>query len=177
MRHSTLRRAAAAACCVLLLACSPKFDWREVHGSAAPYSALLPAKPATHARDINLDGLPVTMTMTGAEVDSVTYAIGTIELAEPAQAAHALNAMRTALVRNIHGTVTQEKSSAPADGTTMLELEANGPLPQGRRLLQARLIARERHVYQLLVVGDERDFSREAADTFFTSFRLSSTNN
>jgi hypothetical protein len=176
MRNPVLLRATAAACCLLLLACSPKFNWREVRGPAAPYLVTLPAKPDSHTRDINLDGLPVRMTMTGAEVDAVTFAVGSVELADPAQAMHALNAMKTALVRNINGKVTQEKSantdSRPGAGPATIELEASGPLPQGRRLLLARFIAGERHVYQLLVVGDERDVSREAADTFFTSFRL-----
>lgn len=173
MRNSLLRRAAAgAACCLLLLACSPKFDWREVRGSAAPYVVVLPAKPATHARDINLDGLPVTMTMTGAEVDGVTFAVGSIELADPTQAQQALTAMKTALVRNINGKVTEERTSAPAPGATMTEVEASGPLQQGERLLLARFIAQGRHAYQLVVVGAANAVSREAADTFFTSFRL-----
>lgn len=169
------QRAAAAACCLLLLACSPKFDWREVPGSAAPYVVMLPAKPATHARDINLDGLRVTMTMTGAEVDGVTFAIGSVPLTDAGQGGHALRAMKTALVRNINGSINSEKVSVPAEGTTMLELEAAGSLPNsadGKRLLLARLIAQDKHAFQLLVLGDERNVSREAADTFFTSFRL-----
>jgi len=172
MRNSLACRAAAAACCLILLACSPKFDWREVRSQSAPYLVVLPAKPATHARDINLNGLPVTMTMTGAEVDGVTFAVGSVELTDPAQAAHALAAMKTALVRNIDGKVTKEGDATRKDGTVMTELEASGPLRDGQRLLLARFAARERHVYQLLVVGDARKLSREAADTFFTSFQL-----
>lgn len=170
--YQTLRRAACFGCCLLLLACSPKFDWREVRGSAPPFVAALPAKPATHARQIDLDGIPLTMTMTGAEVDNVTFAIGAAELPNAAQAAHALTAMKTALVRNIGGTVKHEKASAPGAGPAMIELEASAATPGGQRLLLARFIARERHVYQLVVTGLESDVSREAADTFFMSFRL-----
>lgn len=165
-----VRRAACVACCLLLLACSPKFNWREVHGSAAPYVVALPAKPATHARQINLNGIPLTMTMTGAEVDNVTFAVGTAELPDAAQATHALGSMKTALVRNIGGTVTEEKASAPNVAPIMLEVEASAPA--GGRVLLARFIARDRHIYQLVVTGRESDVSREAADTFFTSFRL-----
>lgn len=172
MHTFIFRSATALACCLLLIACSPKFDWREVPGSAAPYAVMLPAKPATHARDINLDGRRVTMTMTGAEVDGVTFAVGSVPLDDPGQGGHALRAMKTGLVRNIEGTIIEEKVSVPAEGTTMMELEAAGPLPQGRRLLLARLIAHGNHAFQLLVVGDESKLSREAADTFFTSFRL-----
>lgn len=156
--------------CALLLACSPKFDWREVRGTAAPYQVLFPAKPDTHAREIDLAGTPVTMTMTGAEVDGTTFAVGSIALADPTRAQQALTDMKTALVRNIQGKVVAEAVSSPAPGTTMLELEARGPLPQaGERLMLARFIARGHHAYQLLVVGDAATLSREAAETFLTS--------
>lgn len=167
-----LRRAAVATCCIMLLACSPKFDWREVRGSAAPYLVTLPGKPATHARDINLNGLPVTMTMTGAQVDDVTFAVGSVELPDQAQSAHALAAMRTALVRNIDGTVIEEKTSAKGNGPAVIEIEASGPMQDGKRLLLARFVAKDRHVYQVIVVGNESDVSREAAETFFQSFEL-----
>lgn len=173
MQNSLFRRAAAAAvCCALLLGCSPKFDWREVRGPAAPYVAMFPAKPDTHAREINLDGLPVTMTMTGAEIDGVTFAVGSVELADATQAQQAIGAMKTALARNIRARIVSEETTAPAAGTTMVELEARGPLKQGERLLLARFIARERHAYQLLVVGPADAVSPEAAETFLTSFRL-----
>jgi hypothetical protein len=174
MRFSsrTLQRTACAACCLLLLACNPKYNWREVPGTAAPYVVALPAKPATHARQIDLDGILLTMTMTGAEVDNVTFAVGTAELPDAAQASGALGAMRTALVRNIGGTIRQEQRSEPGVVPTMIEIEASAAMPGDTRLLLARFIARDRHVYQLVVTGRESDLSREAADTFFTSFRL-----
>lgn len=168
-----LLRAAAIAACTLLLACSPKFDWREVRGSAAPYVALFPAKPDTHARAINLDGAQVTMTMTGAEIDGVSFTVASIDLGDPTRAQQAIGAMKTALVRNIDGQIVSEQLSAPAPGTTLLELEARGPLPKGgERLLLARFFARENHAYQMLVVGHAEAVSREAANTFLTSFQL-----
>lgn len=171
--QNLLLRGAAIATCALLLACSPRFDWREVRGTSAPYLALFPAKPDTHAREINLAGTPVTMTMTGAEVDGTTFAIGSIALPDPTRAQQALADMKTALVRNIRGKVVAEKVSAPAPGTTMLELEARGPLPDGgERVMLARFIARSRHAYQLLVVGEAGTLSREAAETFLESIEF-----
>lgn len=168
-----LLRAAAAAACALLLACSPKFDWREVRGSAAPYVALFPAKPDTHARTINLDGAQVRMTMTGAEIDGVSFTVGSVHLEDPTRAQQAIGAMKTALVRNIEGRIVSERLSAPAPGATLLELEARGPLPQGReRLLLARFFARGHHAYQMLVVGAADAVPREAADTFLNSFQF-----
>ena len=156
---------AAVACAAVLAACSPKFDWREVRGTSAPFVVLLPAKPATHTRTVNLDGISVDMTMTAADAGGVTFAVGTAELPDAAQAQHALTAMKTALVRNIGGTVRKETTTAP--GT--LEIEAAGT---DSRLLLARFIARDKRIYQVIAVGKESALPPEAADTFFTSFKL-----
>lgn len=165
-------RITALACALLLAACSPKYDWREVRGGGAPFIVTLPAKPASHTRQIDLEGLPVTMTMTAAEVDKVTFAVGAAELGDAALASKALMSMKTALVRNIGGTIRKEKT-----GTTpsMIEIEASGPPGPGSggqpRLLLARFYAKDRFIYQVIVTGGEKSLSREAADTFFTSFK------
>ena len=155
----------AVACAAVLAACSPKFDLREVRGTSAPFVVLLPAKPATHTRPVNLDGISVDMTMTAADAGGVTFAVGTAELPDAAQAQHALAAMKTALVRNIGGTVRKE--TTPAPGT--LEVEAAGT---DSRLLLARFIARDKRIYQVIAVGKESALPPEAAETFFTSFKL-----
>lgn len=156
------RQSACIAAAFLLLACSPQYNWREVRGSGAPFMISLPAKPASHARTIELDGNKVEMTMTAAEVEGITFAVGTAQLPDAAQAQKALTAMKTAMVRNISGTVKQEQSSP-----VQIEIEASG----AQRLMLARFIARDRQVYQLVVVGDERKLPREEAATFFASFK------
>lgn len=163
-------------CSLLLAACSPKFDWREVRGNDVPFVVTMPAKPATHAREVNLDGTQVLMTMTAAEIDGVTFAVGTAELPDATQAQKALAAMKTALIRNINGTLRHETSSGTAEQPAMMEIEAIG-LPAANRdgepyLLLARFIAKDKRVYQLLVVGKEKSVVRDAADTFFMSFKL-----
>lgn len=170
--RSLFLRAAGIGCVFLLAACSPKFDWREVRGGGAPYIVTLPAKPASHTREINLDGLQVSMTMTAAEVDNVTFAVGAAELPDATLAPKALAAMKNALVRNIGGTIRSEKIGAtPAT----IDIEASGPpAPNSAgqpRLLMARFHSRDKYIYQIVVVGSEKKVSREAADTFFTSFR------
>lgn len=172
---SRLLRAAAIACALLLAACSPKFDWREVRGAGAPYVVMLPAKPASHTREIDLDGIKVSMTMTAAEVDEVTFAVGAAALPDPAQASKALNVMKTALIRNIGGKITREKSEGSATIPTMIEIEASGPPGRGSngqpRLLFARFAAKGNYVYQVVAVGSEKSISREAVDTFLASFK------
>lgn len=157
----------------MLSACSPKFDWREVHGTSIPFSILLPAKPTSSTRQVNLDGLPVTMTMTAADAGDVLFAVGVAEAPDPAAAMRALAAMKTALVRNIGGSIRRETASAPGVLPATIDVEALGAPTSGDqpRLLIARFIAIDKRVYQLVVVGKEKTMPREAADTFLTSFK------
>jgi hypothetical protein len=164
-----------AAAALTLSACNPTYNWREVRGTDVPYTVTLPAKPASHTRPVNIDGTQVNMTMTAAEVNDVTFAVGSAELPDAAKAHAALGAMKTALIKNIGGTVKQEKVSGPADAPTEIAIEAVGAPGAGTggqpRLLFARFIAKDRRVYQVLVVGKEKAVSREAVDTFLASFK------
>lgn len=166
----------AGAC--LLSACTPKYDWREIRGTAAPFVAALPAKPSTMSRPINLDGVSVTMSMTAAEVGGTTFAVGSAQLPDAAKAQAALAAMKVALVKNINGSIKGEKSVAPQaqhqDVSNAVEIEAVGSRAGSPKtlLLMARFVAKGERVYQLVVVGEEKSVSREAADTFFTSFKF-----
>lgn len=169
-RRSLRLRAACLSCALLLIACSPKFDWREVRGGGAPFSVTLPAKPSSHTRKIDLGGLPVEMTMTATEVDKVTFAVGAAELPDASQAPKALESMKTALVKNIGGAIRQEKA-----GAGMIQIEASGQPTRSSGgqpiLLLARFVAKGKYIYQVVVVGSEKAVSREAADTFFSSFK------
>ncbi|CAN5216465.1 hypothetical protein BH11PSE11_BH11PSE11_09580 [soil metagenome] len=157
---------------LMLSACSPRFDWREVHGSDAPWTVLMPAKPLTMSRPVDLGGIKVTMTMTAADVDGVSFALGTAELPDAEKAAAALDVMKTAMVANIQGSIRIEKLAAGIGGT---EIEAHGKRILANRvhdmLLFARFTAKGKRVYQAVVVGPEKTISREAAETFLTSFK------
>ncbi|GAA4021355.1 hypothetical protein [Actimicrobium antarcticum] len=167
MQHSALLLLA-----ILLSACTPSHDWRQVRGTDAPYTVVLPAKPATLTRQIDLDGTPVSMTMTAAEVNAVTYAVGSLELADAAKANLALTAMKTALIKNINGTVLHEKVTVNPTGTT-IDVEASGTPKGGQpRLLVARFASKNQRAYQAIVTGPEKAVSRENIDTFMTSFKL-----
>lgn len=180
---SLMLRLAFVALTGVLAACSPHFDWREIHGESAAYVIAMPAKPATFTRNIDLNGLPVAMTMTAAEVDGITFAVGSAELPDAMQAQVSLAAMKTAMVNNIRGTVRQEKVSTMQrmlNGETgtlaVTEIEARGAADRATvnqpRILFGRFVANNRRVYQLIVTGAEKDVPREAVATFFSSFRF-----
>jgi hypothetical protein len=159
----------------VLSACDPTYNWREVRGADAPYHVMLPGKPASASRPVTLDGKQVTMSMTAVEVKGATFAVGSAELADAAQARGAIVAMKNAMVANIRGTVRQEKRSGPADAPEEIAIEAVGApgatAHPRTQLLFARFIARDKRVYQVVAIGAEEATSREVVDTFLSSFR------
>lgn len=166
---------------LLLTACSPKFDWREIQSNDAPYAVAMPSKPSAVTRQIDLNGAQVAMTMTVSTVDGLTFAVGSAELPDATQAQVSLNSMKTALVKNIAGTVKEEKVLTMPHGTTSGQLAvteiqvlgsvgANGS--EQARVLFARFVAKDKRVYQLVVTGAEKAVKRELVDTFFSSFKL-----
>jgi hypothetical protein len=169
MKTSTLNKT----CALLLMAgalsaCSPKFDWRDFRSTDAPYTVMLPGKAATHTRAINLDGQEVKMTMSAAEVDGTMFAVGTAELPDAAKAAQAVQAMKLAMVRNIGGTITKESTK---DGA--FDVEARGVGQNGVPLaMRGRFLARDKRVYQVVILGNQKHFDADTVDTFLSSFKL-----
>jgi hypothetical protein len=156
---------------LMLGGCDPHYNWRDYQGKDAPYALLMPGKPATHTRDVQLGDITVAMTMTAAEVDDVVFAVGSAPLADAAQAPAALQAMQTALVRNIGAAVTSQAAAADGAGSTV-NVEAKGMRNGQSTLLIGRFIARERRVYQVVVIGPERHVNREQVAMFLDSFKL-----
>ena len=154
-----------------LSACSPQYDWRDYRSNDAPYAVLFPGKPASQTRAIKLDDLDVNMTMTAAEVDGVVFAVGSAQLADAARTPAALEAMKTALVKNIGATVTKSASSATA-GQTVLDVEAKGSQNGESMVLIGRFIAKDTRIYQVIVMGREKNIVQDTVETWFSSFKL-----
>lgn len=174
----TLRPPAAFAALLLpaLLACSPKYNWRDYASPDAPYRVLFPAKPASVTRDIELDGMRIAMTMTAAEVDGATFAVGAAQAQDPARAQAALEAMKLALLRNI-GASVQQQASASAAATTggenraALEVDATGQANGAPMRLVGHFEARGKRFYQVIVMGRPKAVPPEQLEQFFTSFK------
>ena len=148
-------------------ACSPKFDWRDYRSNVAPYAVLFPAKPASQTRAVNLDGQAASMTMAATDVDGTLFAVGSAELADAAKAQVAVQAMKTAMVRNI-GAPTAKESIR--DGG--FDVEARGARAGAPVTLHGRFLARGKRVYQVVVIGPENAVSKENVDTFLRSFKV-----
>lgn len=163
-----------------LVACNPTLNWREYRSADGQYAVLFPAKPEQFSRAIDLNGTRMTMTMTAAEVDGATFAVGSAELANADQAQGAVTAMKTALVNNIRGTVRMEKSASAASAATgqarrqlSTEIEAVGSKPDGTAMMLAgRFLARDRRIYQVIVMTKDKQLGANDIEMFLHSFRL-----
>ncbi|MCA3181886.1 MAG: hypothetical protein ACK50I_04410 [Burkholderiales bacterium] len=164
-----------------LAGCAPEHDWREIRAEASGFMVMLPAKPATMTRAINLDGLALEMTMHGAQAREVAYTVGTAVLPDASAATRerALAAMRTAMIRNIGGTERASRAvrvalvDAAGQGTDTvagLEVEAVGRMRDRDATLIARFVGVGGRVWQAVVLGPAPD--REQAALFLGSLKL-----
>jgi hypothetical protein len=163
--------ASAAALCLLLAGCSPKYNWRDYASPDAPYRVMFPAKPSTFTRTIDLDGMQVAMTMTAAEIDGATFAVGAAEAPDAARAQAALEAMQVALVRNIGATVTTQNATADADRATR-DVDARGTSNGVPMRLVGHFEARGKRFYQVIAIGKADALPAEQVEQFLTSFKL-----
>ncbi len=158
-----------------LAACSPTLNWREVRGDEAPYVVLLPAKPSSFARPVNLGGIQVEMSMTAAEVDDVNFAVASAKVTDPAQRQAALAAMQAAMLRNIGSVQHSEKAVTLKGGIPATEVVASGKTGNAGNtavVLHARFAMHGERVYQVIALGPTAHLSDETAETFLTSFVL-----
>ena len=163
----------------LLAGCSPKYNWRDYTSTDAPYRVMFPDKPDTHTRSINLDGLPVKMTMTAAQVDGTVFAVGSGEAPDADKAEAAVTAMKTALVRNLGATVNSEKAGkasaiagASSARSKAIDVVATGVQKGMPMRLVGHFESRNQRFYQVIVMGPQKKISDEQVEMFLSSFKL-----
>lgn len=173
MIHSTRHISLVMVCALALMACSPSLNWRELRNAEAHFTVLLPAKPANHSRTVALGDMKVDMHMTAAEADEMNFAVASALIDDAAQRSQALELMQHAMVKNIGGSITHQKTLKLKDGTEATEIQASGTLANGLQMtLFARFAMKDQRVYQAVAIGPSRKLSAEIADTFLASFAL-----
>lgn len=158
-----------------LSACTPKFDWREVRNSDVPLSVLMPAKPSSYTRDMQLDGIKVALQMTAADVDQLSFALAYAKL-DHADAASLesnqeklLNALKAGMLKNIHASQFEAGDARHPKNT----LVATGQSANGQSIkMVARFFRHGSWVIQILVIGNEKAMSPEVLDMYFGSLKL-----
>ena len=177
------RSALTAVVVLFALACSPRFDWRDVRTNDGAVASL-PGRAQTVTRELDLAGQRVSMTIWSTGVGPTMFAVGSAQLpaalvSDPAGRAQAMTYFRDGLVRNIGGMVTSSTPVAlPLPGARKLlaseAVEAVGaPGPDGRKSrLAARFFIVDDQLFQVVALGAEGEIPPEVLETFFTSFRL-----
>ena len=164
--HRALLLSSLIVSLVLLSACSPKFDWRDARGSNAPFSILMPGKPLGDSKDMQLEGINVKMDMLAGEVSGISFAVGSTKVDDASKASLIMEAMKKGMIKNIQGTPETTKSA----GTDMLEVR--GKLRNGQPvMLVGRFLVRGPWVYQIIMLGQEKDMKQDVIDTYMTSFK------
>lgn len=178
MTTRSLTALAALLPALLLAACSPKYNWRDYASPDASYRVQFPAKPASFTRDIDLDGLRVPMTMTAADIDGATFAVGTAEAPDAARAQAAVEAMNLALLRNIGVTDTRRTASSSAsasatgaDSRATIDVDATGKANGQPTRLVGHFEAHGKRFYQVIVMGQPKAMPQDQVEQFLSSFK------
>ena len=154
-----------------LAACSPKFDWREVRGTESAFTVWLPAKPASFSREMTLNGIALKMQMTAADVDGISFAVGSAKVSDTSKIPGVLEAMQQGMLNNIHG--VPEKKSSPASDHSAKDIVAYGKLANGQPVkFVGRFLAHGAWVYQIVIIGKDKSLTPEVVDTFMASFKI-----
>ena len=168
---------ALTATAAFLVACSPTFNWREVHIADAGLVALLPCKPDRANRALPLGAESVQVDMAGCETGGATFAIAHASAASPEQAEAWLNAWRAATRGQLGNAKVAEATAALQRATAVpapARLDAQGVQP-GASPVQVLWFAQSQKngtvaLYQATVLG--KPSTPEASKTFFEGLRL-----
>ncbi|HET9976126.1 MAG TPA: hypothetical protein VFQ20_01720 [Burkholderiaceae bacterium] len=159
---------------LLLAACTPELDWREVRPAGTAVLALMPCKPASHARRVTLAGAEVEMTLHACRAADATWAIAHADLADPARVTSALDELAQAAQRNVGAaTATAQPSAVPGmtPNPSARRWRIEGRLADGRAVVETVvLFAHGTRVVQASVIAERADAAAPA--TFVESLRV-----
>jgi hypothetical protein len=169
----------------------PDFNWRDVRFDEQHLIVTLPAKPDTMTRMIDLNGLKISMTMSGVNIKDLSYTIGWVALPDqsPQTRDKILSAMQLGMVRNLNGNIvsndevkvalidTAGKSVGAATGRRVV---VTGKSPAAKKdpvQMNAVFIEHRQWAFQFVAVGTEEALkssaaSAESAKQFLESVRL-----
>lgn len=157
-----------------LVACSPTFNWRDIHPQATPLVALLPCKPDQEARVVALGGQEVEMRMLGCDAGGATFAVAYTDIKDADKVGVALVQWKTAMLGNMHAVSSVDVPFVPPGASTLPQSElvvAQGSRQDGSKVAaQGAWFARGSQVFHAVVYADK--VSPEVAETFFSGLRF-----
>jgi hypothetical protein len=119
---------------------------------------------------MTLNGIVLKMHMTAADVDGVSFAVGSANVTDASKIPGVLDAMQQGMLKNIQG--VPEKRLAQTSDLSDKDVVSFGKLANGQPVkFVGRFLAREAWVYQIVIIGKEKSMTPEVVDTFMTSFK------
>jgi len=171
-------------CFVLLLAaCSPKYDWREMPAANGAIRVQFPARPLVEQREVQINGVDLTLQFQIATVDASVFAVGTAtlppEIAADSSAARALaEGVEASLSQNLNSPLLNKAGFAlplaPNDQRAFRygsAFELHGGASPAPAWLLARVFIMGDQLVQVIALGSEGVLTREVAETFVQSIR------
>lgn len=157
-----------------LAACSPTFNWREVHVDGG-LSATFPCKPEVHERRVAVAGRALEMRLLSCEAGGVLWALGTADAKDPSAVDEVLSSLQQAAGANI-GAAARSQGPASVPGATPFPA-AGRVTAEGRRRdgspaeIESWVFARGTRVFQASVVRRQAVDAplQEAQGQFFSS--------
>jgi hypothetical protein len=140
-----------------LAACSPTFDWREVRIPSTPLKAMLPCKPQSGARRVQMGPLDVELQVTGCDTGGATFAVLHTDVRDPARVEEALANWNKATLATMKAGPPRSRPFVPTGATaspSALRVSATGSTAQGAPVRsEAAYFARGTHVFQAVVLA------------------------
>jgi hypothetical protein len=153
---------------LILLGCSPALNWRVVE--LGQLQTMLPCKPDSAIRVVELSGMSVEMQMAGCEAMGVLFAVSHLRATDRGQANELLRALRQASLDNVRMREVRPVD-ANSNALTSMDLLAIGQGADGSAL-QARLkwLQSGLEIYQIAAYGAH--LSTEQTDGLVSEARL-----
>jgi hypothetical protein len=158
-----------------LLACNPVYNWRETRIPEAHVKLMMPCKPDTGSRQMQLAGQSVLMQMTGCETDGTLFVLAHVEMPDAHTASESLEQWKRAMLRNMQAPdgTPETTSSVKNLGTRIqaVRLQARGKQENGK-VVQAQAIwfARGAHLYHAAIYADKPN--QDAVENFLSEIEL-----
>lgn len=185
MRKPGLVAIGLLACGIMLLtACSPALNWRTVQLQDAPLQILLPCKPQTQTRAVELGLGTVQMSMVGCEADGRLFAVTHFLLTDPTRAGEAMAYWQKAVLAQLPAQGAPEAAPLKADMQWIpkqaLSLPQSGHLafagigPQGQHVMGdglwfAQMEGSSARLYHAVIYGNK---DPKVVEMFFPGVKL-----
>lgn len=168
--------AAALGVAIGALACSPVFDWRQTNPEGLGVALMFPCRPHPQERTVHVGATAAAMQLFSCQAGGSTFALATLQVADPAAVTPLLVALREQAVANLSGTAREQNGFTPPGATPNIasgRWTVAGARPDGTRVVaHAAFFVKGLRLYQASVLGADETAGREAVDTFFDAIRL-----